>query len=326
MRGLAASSQDEKRVRTAERGESPSEVISGAKIENRESAPNPQPQIPNPQSLEERLAELLRGGVEAWTEALAEAVAEGAGEEGGGQRAEGGEEDEIRNNCGNGKGGFSRGNKCAARGGKGISREPKTKPAREALSREGRKDPRSQDEVAKHKAAMRDAMGRADKGVGGNVDLGDMPEAAVAMMEKAGGPGGTVRVEIDPQLIRHAKNQHGGDSERARGQIPLTDDDFVKRLPLVVFDPDSIEASDQKGPNGEARFLFRRRIRDRHVAVIELRSSGRKGKRAVPVTQIKNATNRARPMGSPPAVTSFTVTRAWLHDEEFTEPAEEIKP
>jgi len=84
----------------------------------------------------------------------------------------------------------------------------------------------------------------------------------------------------------------------------------------VLVDPDSIEGVSRKGANGEARFRFARRIKDNHLVIVEVHSSKRKGTRAVPVTQIKNATIQTRPMdGNPPAITSITVACAWLRED-----------
>lgn len=62
----------------APRGERPSEWISGAKIENREPDQKRKAESGKPKPLDALLADLLRGGLDAWTEALAAATAEGA--------------------------------------------------------------------------------------------------------------------------------------------------------------------------------------------------------------------------------------------------------
>lgn len=221
-------------------------------------------------------------------------------------------QDHIHNaNCGTGQGGFAHSNKCAAS--KGTSREPRTKKPKPTTVDHARRDPRSQSEIVKHKEVMREALQRRDSGEGGILKVGALPESTLQKFREAGGPSsGEIQIEVNPQLLRHQDNQHGGGAERSRGQIPLTDEDFIKRLPLVMFDPDIIEAVERKGANGEDRFRFTRRIRDNHTAIIEVHVSKRKGVRAVPVTQIRNATIQTRPMEDhPPAITSITVVCVW---------------
>lgn len=272
----------------------------------REALRGPDTELPTAlEAIRDYLPELVtdsEAATEVWERLYAAALVDGFSE---------GDAAPVRNNCGTGAGGFQGGNKCGGQG-KGTSREGKTKARKQQSQAEGRRDTRSQSEIVRHKAVMTEALERRDRGDGGLIDLGDLTAKASAKLHEAGGPGGRVRVEISPQHLRHQEKSHGGESERLRGQKALTDDDFIRRLPLVVLDPDTVTPGTEKGKDGQDRFEFSRRIHDQHTVVVEVRTGGGRGVRGVPITQIKNAANGARPMDEPPAVTSLTVTRAWL--------------
>jgi hypothetical protein len=199
---------------------------------------------------------------------------------------------------------------------KGESREPYDKKAKGTQDVPSRRDPRAQEEIVRQKDIMTRALAAADKGEGGVVDLAAMPEAARRKMAEAMGrddlAAKEITIQVEPQRLRHKKSSHGDESEKERGQRPLTDDDIVRRLPLVIADPDTVTLSGKTGDNDSPRLEFSRRIDAKHTVIVELRESRRRETRATPITHY--VSNRTRPMFSPDC-TSLTVVRAWTRED-----------
>jgi phage gp29-like protein len=199
---------------------------------------------------------------------------------------------------------------------KGESRESYTKAQAPKSSAEAsRRDPRKQEEIARQKEVMTQAMAAAKKGEGGVIDLATMPDATRSKVADAMGrpeiAEREITLQVEPQRLIHKQKEHGGDTEKERGQRPLTEDDIVRRLPLVLADPDTVSLSEMTGDNDAPRLVFTRKIDSKHTVIVELRESNRRGSRATPVTHY--VSNRTRPMFSPDC-TSLTVVRAWTEE------------
>jgi hypothetical protein len=83
--------------------------------------------------------------------------------------------------------------------------------------------------------------------------------------------------------IRHSLGLHGEDGIRLMqypNQLPVTLEELAK-LPEVLENPDSIELSDETGPNGEQRIILKKLYGDHYVVIEEARPKRGKKKLAL---------------------------------------------
>lgn len=80
---------------------------------------------------------------------------------------------------------------------------------------------------------------------------------------------------IDDSSVTHTKSHHGSDKEYQRGQIPWTDEDFLK-IPDVVSDPDKVEFGGRTRYNQQPALKVYKKLDDGTVVVLEEVRKGRK--------------------------------------------------
>ncbi len=109
---------------------------------------------------------------------------------------------------------------------------------------------------------------------------------------------------LDQGAVGHILKQHGGESERLRGQIPITKDD-IARIPEIVAEPDLIEHGG-KTKDGLPSIRYRKRFNGTTYYVEEVRMGK---KRLAPKTMWKVATG-ATDASNPRAVLTPEATPA----------------
>ena len=98
--------------------------------------------------------------------------------------------------------------------------------------------------------------------------LGKIPESTVQRVREATGLDISGFSSImNGGEVRHAlKNHAQTDTEAARGQVGITEEDF-ERLPEILADPDSIRLSEKRDSAGRPAIIFTKKIGDRYVTV-----------------------------------------------------------
>lgn len=98
--------------------------------------------------------------------------------------------------------------------------------------------------------------------------LGKIPESTVQKVrEETGLDISGFSSIMNGGEVRHAlKNHAQTDTEVARGQVGITEEDF-ERLPEILADPDSVRLSEKRDSAGRPAIIFTKKIGDRYVTV-----------------------------------------------------------
>lgn len=98
--------------------------------------------------------------------------------------------------------------------------------------------------------------------------LGKIPESTVQKVrEETGLDISGFSSIMNGGEVRHAlKNHAQTDTEAARGQVGITEEDF-ERLPEILADPDSVRLSEKRDSAGRPAIIFTKKIGDRYVTV-----------------------------------------------------------
>lgn len=103
--------------------------------------------------------------------------------------------------------------------------------------------------------------------------------AAVEAFKEAGIDVSGYTHVIDNSAIRHILKSHGDPKkERARGQLPITEDD-IARLPEIVLNPDFVESGGLTN-RGRDAIVYAKRLEDGRILIVE-EARTRKGQLAV---------------------------------------------